>query len=70
MKGRDHRGVSGVAPARPQVAIASLLATSPSVLAIPGTGSLDHLEENLAANDLSLRDEDVSDLRGGRVGAG
>lgn len=47
-----------------QVAIASLLANSPSVLAIPGTGSLDHLEENLAANDLSLRDEDLSDLRG------
>lgn len=47
-----------------QVAIASLLAKSPSVLAIPGTGSLDHLEENLAANDLSLRDEDLSDLRG------
>ncbi|MBO8185211.1 oxidoreductase [Streptomyces spirodelae] len=47
-----------------QVAIAWLLAESPSVLAIPGTGSLDHLEENLAANDLDLRDEDLSDLRG------
>ncbi|MFI5634040.1 aldo/keto reductase [Streptomyces sp. NPDC051664] len=47
-----------------QVAIASLLVTSPSVLAIPGTGSLDHLEENLAANDLGLSDEDLSDLRG------
>jgi diketogulonate reductase-like aldo/keto reductase len=33
-----------------------------SVLAIPGTGSLDHLEENLTANDLSLSDEDLSDL--------
>lgn len=47
-----------------QVSIASLLATSPTVLAIPGTGSLEHLEENLAANDLSLSDEDLSDLRG------
>ncbi|MFF7216353.1 aldo/keto reductase [Streptomyces sp. NPDC008238] len=47
-----------------QVAIASLLAKSPSVLAIPGTGSLDHLEENLTANGLSLREEDLSDLRG------
>lgn len=47
-----------------QVAIASLLATSPTVLAIPGTGSLEHLEENLAANNLSLSDEDLSDLRG------
>ncbi len=47
-----------------QVAIALLLATSPSVLAIPGTGSLDHLEENLAAGDLSLSEQDLSDLRG------
>ncbi|MET8054648.1 aldo/keto reductase [Streptosporangium sp. NPDC005286] len=47
-----------------QVQIASLLARSSSVLAIPGTGSLDHLEENLAAHDLSLGDEDLSDLRG------
>jgi aryl-alcohol dehydrogenase-like predicted oxidoreductase len=47
-----------------QVAIASLLATSPTVLAIPGTGSLEHLEENLAANDVGLSDEDLSDLRG------
>ncbi|WP_336212440.1 oxidoreductase [Nonomuraea sp. LPB2021202275-12-8] len=47
-----------------QVRIASLLATSSSVLAIPGTGSLDHLEENLGAKDLGLSDEDLSDLRG------
>ncbi|WP_329317173.1 oxidoreductase [Streptomyces sp. NBC_01262] len=47
-----------------QVQLAALLATSPSLLAIPGTGSLDHLEENLAANGLSLSDEDLSDLRG------
>lgn len=45
-----------------QVQLAAQLATSPSLLAIPGTGSLDHLEENLAANDLSLTDEDLSDL--------
>ncbi|MFF2329256.1 MULTISPECIES: oxidoreductase [unclassified Streptomyces] len=47
-----------------QVQLASLLATSPSVLAIPGTGVLDHLEENLAAGDLDLSDEDLSYLRG------
>ncbi|MEU2675065.1 aldo/keto reductase [Streptomyces sp. NPDC007164] len=45
-----------------QVAIASLLARSPSVLAIPGTGSLDHLEENLTA-DLTLTEEALADLR-------
>ncbi|WP_203185824.1 oxidoreductase [Streptomyces pratensis] len=47
-----------------QVALASLLAASPSVLAIPGTGSLDHLKENLAADELVLGDEDLADLRG------
>ncbi|MEU1371955.1 oxidoreductase [Streptomyces sp. NPDC005803] len=47
-----------------QVAIAALLAKSPSVLAIPGTGSLEHLEENLAADELHLSDEDLADLRG------
>ncbi|KQX50078.1 MULTISPECIES: oxidoreductase [unclassified Streptomyces] len=52
----------GATPA--QVSIAALLATSPSVLAIPGTGSLDHLEENLATNDLDLQDEDLAELRG------
>ncbi|WP_405798054.1 oxidoreductase [Streptomyces sp. NBC_01506] len=43
-----------------QVRIAALLAASPSLLAIPGTGSLDHLEENVAAKDLVLSDEDLS----------
>ncbi|MFJ8884326.1 oxidoreductase [Streptomyces sp. NPDC102402] len=52
----------GAAPA--QVALAALLAVSPSVLAIPGTGSLDHLEENLAADTLVLGDEDLAALRG------
>ncbi|HBF85829.1 MAG TPA: aldo/keto reductase [Streptomyces sp.] len=52
----------GATPA--QVQIASLLALSPSVLAIPGTGSLDHLEENCAAGGLVLGDEDLAYLRG------
>lgn len=47
-----------------QIAIAALLATSPSVLAIPGTGTLAHLEENVAAGDIDLGDEDLSELRG------
>ncbi|MET9428951.1 aldo/keto reductase [Streptomyces sp. NPDC003036] len=40
----------------PQVLLAWLLARSPVVLPIPGTGSLAHLEENLAAADLRLTD--------------
>ncbi|MEV8405312.1 aldo/keto reductase [Streptomyces niveus] len=47
-----------------QIAIAALLATSPSVLAIPGTGTLAHLEENVAAGDIDLGAEDLSELRG------
>ncbi|MEK2488912.1 oxidoreductase [Kitasatospora purpeofusca] len=46
-----------------QVALGALLAVSPSVLAIPGTGSLDHLEENLAAGALVLGAEDLAELR-------
>ena len=42
-----------------QVALAWLLARSPVMLPIPGTGSVEHLEENLAAADLTL---DASEL--------
>ncbi len=44
----------GVTPA--QVALAWLLQRSPNVLLIPGTSSLEHLRENLAAADLALDD--------------
>jgi pyridoxine 4-dehydrogenase len=40
-----------------QVALAWLLARSPVMLPIPGTGSLAHLEENVAAAALRLTDE-------------
>jgi aryl-alcohol dehydrogenase-like predicted oxidoreductase len=39
---------------RAQVALAWLLAQAPTVLLIPGTSSLAHLEDNLAASDLVL----------------
>jgi pyridoxine 4-dehydrogenase len=45
-----------------QVALAWLLARSPVTLPIPGTGSTAHLEENLAAADLSLTDDDLERL--------
>ncbi|WP_239116944.1 aldo/keto reductase [Planotetraspora phitsanulokensis] len=44
---------------RIQVALAWLLGHSPVTLAIPGTSSLAHLEENMAAADLVLSDEDL-----------
>ncbi|MEU4230252.1 oxidoreductase [Nonomuraea sp. NPDC026600] len=46
----------------PQVALAWLLARSPNLLLIPGTGSLAHLEENIAAGALRLSTEDVAEL--------
>jgi pyridoxine 4-dehydrogenase len=46
-----------------QVALAWLLAHSPATLPIPGTSSLEHLEENVAAASLRLTDEEVSELR-------
>jgi aryl-alcohol dehydrogenase-like predicted oxidoreductase len=45
-----------------QVALAWLLAHSPVTLPIPGTGSVEHLEENLAAADLRLTDEEMERL--------
>jgi aryl-alcohol dehydrogenase-like predicted oxidoreductase len=50
----------GATPA--QVAIAWLLARSPAMLPIPGTSSLAHLEENVAAAGLRLSAEDLAEL--------
>ncbi|WP_371525226.1 oxidoreductase [Streptomyces sp. NBC_01283] len=46
-----------------QVALAWLLASSPNMLAIPGTGSPAHLTENLAAAGLHLDATDLAELR-------
>jgi len=45
-----------------QVALAWLLRRSPNVLLIPGTSSVGHLRENLAAGELELPDEVVAEL--------
>jgi pyridoxine 4-dehydrogenase len=45
-----------------QVALAWLLHTSPVVLPIPGTTSVEHLTENLGAARLRLSDEDMARL--------
>ena len=45
-----------------QVALAWLLQRSPNILLIPGTSSVAHLEENLAAGRLVLDDEDLAIL--------
>jgi pyridoxine 4-dehydrogenase len=46
-----------------QVAIAWLLKKSPVMLPIPGTGSISHLEENVAAARLTLSAEDMGQLK-------
>lgn len=45
-----------------QVALAWLLRRSPNILLIPGTSSLAHLRENLAAGSLALPDDAVAEL--------
>ncbi|TMK70417.1 MAG: aldo/keto reductase [Actinobacteria bacterium] len=47
---------------RQQVALAWLLHHSPATLPIPGTSSLEHLEENVAAASLTLDDDDLAAL--------
>jgi len=50
----------GATPA--QVALAWLLAHSPAILPIPGTGSVAHLEENVAAAHVQLTPEELASL--------
>jgi pyridoxine 4-dehydrogenase len=47
-----------------QVALAWLLRRSPNILLIPGTSSVAHLRENLAAADLVLTDDTLKELDG------
>jgi pyridoxine 4-dehydrogenase len=47
-----------------QVALAWLLRRAPSILLIPGTSSVTHLRENLAAAELHLRDDALMELDG------
>jgi pyridoxine 4-dehydrogenase len=52
----------GVAPM--QVALAWLLHRSPNILLIPGTSSVAHLRENLAAAQLTMSPETLAELNG------
>jgi pyridoxine 4-dehydrogenase len=45
-----------------QVVLAWLLARSPSILPIPGTGSVSHLEDNIAATEIRLTPEEVASV--------
>jgi len=50
----------GVAPA--QITLAWLLRRSPTMLPIPGTLSLDHIRQNLAAMEIKLSDDEFNSL--------
>jgi pyridoxine 4-dehydrogenase len=57
----ERRGVT-----ERQIAVAWLLASSPAILPIPGTGSPEHAEENVAATTIDLsRDEFEAINKGG-----
>ena len=45
-----------------QLALAWLLAKSPVILPIPGTSSIDHLEDNMAAAGIELSEDDINAL--------
>ena len=45
-----------------QVALAWLLQRSPNILLIPGTSSVGHLRENIAAADIELSPESIAEL--------
>jgi aryl-alcohol dehydrogenase-like predicted oxidoreductase len=45
-----------------QIALAWLLARSPAMLVIPGTSSVEHLEENVAAAEIRLTVRDIEEL--------
>ena len=56
----DVAGALGATPM--QVALAWLLQRAPNILLIPGTSSVAHLDENLAAVDLTLSSDSVASL--------
>lgn len=66
LRGRESRKLRKVAKRHgataQQIKLAWLLERSPSILPIPGTLSLEHLEENLRALDIELSDDEISAL--------
>ena len=63
LQSSELEGVAKSLNATPmQVALAWLLQRSPNILLIPGTSSVDHLSENLAAADLQLPAETLASL--------
>jgi pyridoxine 4-dehydrogenase len=68
LRGGDPAAVAEVAASHgatpSQIRLAWLLRRSPSMLPIPGTLSIEHLRENLAALEIELSDEEFDRLSG------
>lgn len=68
LRGDDSPAIAEIADrhgASPhQIRLAWLLRRSPAMLPIPGTRSLEHLKENLAALDIELSDDEYERLAG------
>jgi pyridoxine 4-dehydrogenase len=66
LRGGGRRALAQVADSRSaspaQVALAWLVRRSPTMLPIPGTLSLDHLRENLAALEIDLSEDELQAL--------
>jgi aryl-alcohol dehydrogenase-like predicted oxidoreductase len=58
--GATHEATHQATPQ--QIALAWLLARSPSLLLIPGTSSIAHLEQNVAAASIVLTEDDLAQL--------
>ncbi|GAA4541647.1 aldo/keto reductase [Amycolatopsis samaneae] len=54
-----HHGVTAA-----QIRLAWTLRRSPNVLAIPGTGDIGHLDQNIAAGGVKLSEEDLRSIEG------
>ena len=67
LRGDSGRSLSEIAErhgaSREQIALAWLLSRSPAMLPIPGTLSLEHLNENLAALEIELSNAELQALR-------
>lgn len=62
LKAVAQRHITATGPATPaQIALAWVLRQR-NVLAIPKAGSVQHLKENIAAQDITLTEQDLSDL--------
>jgi aryl-alcohol dehydrogenase-like predicted oxidoreductase len=61
---KSHGATSG------QVALAWLLQHSPVMVPIPGTSSIEHLEENVAAAQLKLSDDELARVEAAAVQTG